>query len=66
VAQLMPPGFIAYGRPSNATRVHLLLGRLRFVLEGLWRRQDDRYWEGQRLGEAPRGRPPLHSPGDPP
>jgi hypothetical protein len=59
VAQYMPPGFIAYGRPSNATRVHLVLGRLRYVVDGLWHRQDDGYWEGQRLGEAPKGpRPP--------
>lgn len=62
VAQLMPPGFIAYGRPSNATRVHLLLGRLRFVLDGLWRRQDDGYWEGSRQGDPPQRRPAHQSP----
>ena len=66
VAQLMPPGFIAYGRPSNATRVHLLLGRLRFVLDGLWRRQDDGYWEGSRQGDPPKRRPAHQRPGDPP
>jgi hypothetical protein len=58
VARYMPPGFTAYGRPSNATRVHLALGRLRYLLDGLWRRQDDGYWEGQRLGNAPKGRRP--------
>jgi len=66
VAQLMPPGFIAYGRPSNATRVHLVLGRLRYVLDGLWHRQDNGYWEGSRQGEAPKRRPPQLRPGDPP
>jgi hypothetical protein len=66
VAQLMPPGFIAYGRPSNATRMHLLLGRLRFVLDGLWRRQDVGYWEGSRQGDPAKRRPAHHRPGDPP
>ena len=66
VAQFMPPGFIAYGRPSNATRMHLVLGRIRYVLDGLWHRQDNGYWEGQQLGEAPKRRPPHLRPGDPP
>ena len=56
VARLMPPGFIAYGRPSNASRVHLFLGRLRYLLEGLWPRPEDGYWESQRLGRIPRAK----------
>jgi hypothetical protein len=58
VAKYMPPGFTAYGRPSNATRLHLVIARLRFLLDGLWRRQDDGYWEGQRLGNTAKGRRP--------
>jgi hypothetical protein len=58
VAKYMPPGFTAYGRPSNATRLHLVIARLRFLLDGLWRRQDDGYWEGQRLGTTAKGRRP--------
>ena len=52
VAKYMPPGFTAYGRPSNATRLHLVVARLRYVLDGLWRRQDDGHWEVQRLGNT--------------
>jgi hypothetical protein len=52
VAKYMPPGYIAYGRPSNATRLHLVLARLRYMFDGLWRRQDDGYWESQRLGNT--------------
>jgi hypothetical protein len=50
VAKFMPPGFTAYGRPSNATRLHLAIARFRYLLDGLWRRQDDGHWEVQRLG----------------
>jgi hypothetical protein len=52
VARYMPPGFVAYGRPSNATRLHLVIARLRYLLDGLWRRQDDGHWEVQRLGNT--------------
>jgi hypothetical protein len=52
VAKYMPPGFTAYGRPSNATRYHLVIARLRYLLDGLWRRQDDGHWEVQRLGDT--------------
>jgi hypothetical protein len=54
----MPPGFIAYGRPSNSTRFHLVLARLRYLFDGIWRRQDDGYWEGQRLGNTAKRRRP--------
>ena len=52
VAKFMPPGFVAYGRPSNATRMHLAIARFRYLLDGLWRRQDDGHWEVQHLGNT--------------
>jgi len=58
VAKYMPPGFVAYGRPSNATRLHLVIARLRYLLDGLWRRQDDGHWEVQRLGNTANKRRP--------
>jgi hypothetical protein len=77
VARLMPPGFIAYGRPSNASRVHLFLARLRYLLEGIWPRPEDSYWDNQRLNRSPKATrpkrpqagpghplPPGESPGD--
>lgn len=36
VAQLMPPGFTPYGRPSGSTGLQLLLTRARYLLEGRW------------------------------
>lgn len=38
VARLMPPGYPPYGRPSGSTGLQLLLGRLRYLLEGWWPR----------------------------
>jgi len=58
VAKYMPPGFIAYGRPSNSTRFHLVLARVRYLIDGLWRRQDDGYWQMQRLGNTSKLRRP--------
>jgi len=38
VAQLMPPGFTPYGRPSGSTAFNLFLGRLHYTLAGWWPR----------------------------
>lgn len=49
VALQMPPGFTPYGRPSGSTGIRLLLGRLRYALEGWWPRRAALESQGLRL-----------------